>query len=89
MPSPFNAGRVEVEGAGGGGGDIVNPEEQPHRTSQFKGVSWAKANGKWRAQCKGRRLGQGLTLVHFSAQLEHCLTHKHTLQSPKHHLNTP
>jgi len=29
--------------------------------------------------------GQGLTLVHFSAQLEPCLTHKHTL----HTLNTP
>jgi hypothetical protein len=29
--------------------------------------------------------GQGLTLVHFSAQLEPCLTHKNTL----HTLNTP
>jgi len=28
---------------------------------------------------------QGLTLVHFSAQLEPCLTHKNTL----HTLNTP
>jgi hypothetical protein len=28
---------------------------------------------------------QGLTLVHFSAQLEPCLTHKNTLQT----LNTP
>jgi len=31
------------------------------------------------------RMGQGLTLVHFSAQLEPCLTHKDTL----HTLNTP
>jgi hypothetical protein len=30
-------------------------------------------------------LGQGLTLVHFSAQLEPCLTHKNT----RHPLNTP
>jgi len=29
--------------------------------------------------------GQGLTLVHFSAQLEPCLTHRNTL----HTLNTP
>jgi hypothetical protein len=29
--------------------------------------------------------GQGLTLVHFSAQLESCLTHKNTL----HTINTP
>ena len=29
--------------------------------------------------------GQGLTLVHFSAQLEPCLSHKPTL----HTLNTP
>jgi len=29
--------------------------------------------------------GQGLTLVHFSAQLEPCLTHKNTLNT----LNTP
>jgi len=34
---------------------------------------------------------QGLTLVHFSAQLEPCLTHKntpHTLHTPQHPLNT-
>jgi len=34
---------------------------------------------------------QGLTLVHFSAQLEPCLTHKstlHTLNTPYHRLNT-
>jgi len=33
---------------------------------------------------------QGLTLVHFSAQLEPCLTHKstlHTLHTPQHLLN--
>jgi len=36
--------------------------------------------------------GSGLTLVHFSAQLESFLTQKHTLntpQTPCHHLNTP
>ena len=53
-PGPSNEGRVE-EGAGGG--DIVVPDEHRDRTSQFKGVTWAKANGKWRATCKGRRLG--------------------------------
>jgi len=26
---------------------------------------------------------QGLTLVHFSAQLEPCLTHKYTLHTPQ------
>jgi hypothetical protein len=26
--------------------------------------------------------GQGLTLVHFSAQLEPCLTHNHALHTP-------
>ena len=31
------------------------------------------------------REGQGLTLVHFSVQLEPCLTHKNTL----HPINTP
>jgi len=34
---------------------------------------------------------QGLTLVHFSAQLQPCLTHKdtlHTLNTPYHPLNT-
>jgi hypothetical protein len=34
---------------------------------------------------------QGLTLVHFSAQLEPCLKHKrtlHTLNTPQHPLNT-
>jgi hypothetical protein len=34
--------------------------------------------------------GQGLTLLHFSAQLEPCLTHKntlHTLHTPSHPLN--
>jgi len=37
------------------------------------------------------RLGQGLTLVHFSAQLEPCLTQEntlHTLDTPSHPLNT-
>jgi hypothetical protein len=29
---------------------------------------------------------QGLTLVHFSAQLAPCLTHKNTLHAPKHPL---
>jgi len=36
-------------------------------------------------------MGQGLTLVHFSAQLEPCLTHKntlHTLITPYHPLYT-
>ena len=34
---------------------------------------------------------QGLTLVHFSTQLEPCLTHRntlHTLNTPQHPLNT-
>ena len=34
---------------------------------------------------EGDAAWQGLTLVHFSAQLEPCLTHKNTL----HTLNTP
>jgi len=40
--------------------------------------------GKWLSS-------QGLTLVHFSAQLEPCLTHKntpHTLYTPEHPLHT-
>ena len=35
-----------------------------------------------------RSLMQGLTLVHFSAQLEPCLTHKSTLHTPYHPLYT-
>ena len=34
---------------------------------------------------RGKGVGQGLTLVHFSAQLEQCLTHKNAL----HTLNIP
>ena len=32
---------------------------------------------------------QGLTLVHFSAPLEPCLTHKNTLNTPTHPLTPP
>jgi len=40
----------------------------------------------WLCPCtRARGTTQGLTLVHFSAQLEPCLTHKNTL----HTLNTP
>jgi len=40
---------------------------------------------------RGLHSSQGLTLVHFSAQLEPCLTHKnplHTLNTPYHPLYT-
>jgi len=30
-------------------------------TSKFKGVCWAKANGKWTAKCKGQYLGYHAT----------------------------
>jgi len=58
------------------------------RTSPYKGVSWNKQSRKWSAKCHGSHLGgymtvgrgascnQGLTLVHFSAQLEPFLTQK-------------
>jgi hypothetical protein len=42
-------------------------------------------------QRRAHPLLQGLTLVHFSAQFEPCLTQEstlHTLRTPKHPLNT-
>jgi phage terminase large subunit-like protein len=55
-------------------------------SSQFKGVSWEKRKRKWEAR-------QGLTLVHFSAELERCLTHekplKNPLTPPEHWLHDP
>ena len=39
----------------------VDAVKRRYRTSQFKGVCWAKANGKWRAECKGKSLGYHAT----------------------------
>jgi len=36
--------------------DGIDPVMQ-RRTSQFTGVSWAKDNNKWKAQCQGKYLG--------------------------------
>ena len=38
--------------------DGVDPvTRREHTSSQFKGVSWNKKDGRWVAQCKGNRLG--------------------------------
>ena len=41
--------------------DGVVPVQRQAGTSQFKGVSWHKTNGKWRANCKGNELGYHAT----------------------------
>jgi len=59
-------------------------------SSHFKGVSWHKVR-----RCRLSLSNQGLTLVHFSAQLEPCLTRKHPthpkypLTPPSHGLHNP
>jgi len=40
---------------------IDRVDHREARTSQFAGVSWAKSASKWRAKCKGTRLGYHAT----------------------------
>ena len=55
---------------------------------------WRSFSARWRSARSAAALSaapQRLELVHFSAQLEPCLTHKntlHTLNNPKHPVNT-
>ena len=37
------------------------PRREDTDTSQFKGISWDKIRGRWRAKCKGKRLGSHAT----------------------------
>jgi len=58
----------------------------------YLGVIEQRANEVLQMYAVGRRPNQGLTLVHFSAQLELFLTQKHTLDTPNtpyYPLNTP
>jgi len=59
-------------------------QEQQGPPSPARASPLASAEGNGNGNESGGH-GQGLTLVHFSAQLEPCLTHKATL----HTLNTP
>ena len=59
-----------------------------HGTERAHGQALPADSGNWRHLKRLRMLvpsDQGLTLVHFSAQLEPCLTQENTL----HTLNTP
>jgi hypothetical protein len=68
----------ECQGARAGRGAEVLREREDHGEEQ---------EGDAADQCYAH--AQGLTLVHYSAQLEPCLTQKHTLNTPYHPLNTP
>jgi len=43
------------------GVDPVQHRERSSPSSHFKGVSWHKGSGKWRAVCKNKHLGQHVT----------------------------
>jgi hypothetical protein len=50
------------------GENAANASKRPHATSCYKGVSWDKRSGKWRAKIKWR--GKAYYLGYFAAEID-------------------